>query len=133
MKYSLDILALGETRCKMIDKETLDQGNIYLLRKIRWSWKRRCRDDDDTKGAEKALTEWRDVYSRFLRTKFKSKQRNMSFIVCYAPTNDFPEKRKDEYYEELQRVIDEIPEKDMKIVIGDFNAKLEEIIKGYRM
>ncbi|XP_068241103.1 craniofacial development protein 2-like [Palaemon carinicauda] len=48
----------------------------------------------------------------------------MSIIVCYAPTNDSPEERKDEYYEELRRIIDEIPERDMKIVIGALNAKV---------
>ncbi|XP_068218450.1 craniofacial development protein 2-like [Palaemon carinicauda] len=48
----------------------------------------------------------------------------MSIIVCYAPTNDSSEERKNEYPEELQSLIDKIPERDMRIVIGDFNAKL---------
>ncbi|XP_068207464.1 craniofacial development protein 2-like [Palaemon carinicauda] len=76
-----------------------------------------------TPRAEKALTEWRAVNSRLLLAKFRSIQCNMSIIVCYAPTNDSPEERNDEYYEELQSVIGEIPERDMKIVIGDFNGK----------
>ncbi|XP_068229081.1 craniofacial development protein 2-like [Palaemon carinicauda] len=46
------------------------------------------------------------------------------YYSCYAPTNDSPEELNDEYYEELQNVIDEIPKRDMKIVIGDFNAKV---------
>ncbi|XP_068246788.1 craniofacial development protein 2-like [Palaemon carinicauda] len=74
-----------------------------------------------TPRTEKASTEWRDVNTRLLLTKFKSKQCTMSIIVCYAPTNDSPEERKDEYFEQLQMVIDEIPERDIKIVIGDFN------------
>ncbi|XP_068237042.1 craniofacial development protein 2-like [Palaemon carinicauda] len=48
----------------------------------------------------------------------------MSILVCYAPANDSPEERKDEYYEELQGLIDEIPGRNLKIVIGDFNAKV---------
>ena len=48
----------------------------------------------------------------------------MSVIVCYAPTNESPEEIKDEFYAELQNVIDEIPERDMKIVVGDMNAKV---------
>ncbi|XP_068238342.1 craniofacial development protein 2-like [Palaemon carinicauda] len=48
----------------------------------------------------------------------------MNIIVCYSPSNDSPEERKDEYHEELQRVVDEIRERDMKIVIGDFNAEV---------
>ncbi|XP_068232081.1 craniofacial development protein 2-like [Palaemon carinicauda] len=48
----------------------------------------------------------------------------MSIIVCYTQTNDSHEERRDEYYEELLSVIVEIPERDMKIVIGDLNAKV---------
>ncbi|XP_068210383.1 craniofacial development protein 2-like [Palaemon carinicauda] len=48
----------------------------------------------------------------------------MSVIVCYAPTNDSPEERKDEYYGELHTVIDKIPERDVKIVTGNLNAKV---------
>ncbi|XP_068250309.1 craniofacial development protein 2-like [Palaemon carinicauda] len=62
--------------------------------------------------------------------KFRSKQSNMPIKVCYGPTNDSSEERKDEYYEELQRVIDEIPERDMKILIGDFNAKVRRDNQG---
>ena len=35
----------------------------------------------------------------------------MSVIVCYAPKNEFPDEIKDEFYAELQNVIDEIPER----------------------
>ncbi|XP_068208384.1 craniofacial development protein 2-like [Palaemon carinicauda] len=77
-----------------------------------------------TPRAEKALSEWRAVNSKLILANLKSRQCNMSIIVCYAPTNDSPEEKKEEYYEEIRSVIDEIPERDMKIVIGDFNAKV---------
>ncbi|XP_068222170.1 uncharacterized protein [Palaemon carinicauda] len=48
----------------------------------------------------------------------------MSVIVSYAPTYDCPEERKDEHNEELQRVIEEIQEGNMGIVIGDLNTKV---------
>ncbi|XP_068235571.1 craniofacial development protein 2-like [Palaemon carinicauda] len=48
----------------------------------------------------------------------------MSIIGCYAPSNDSREERKDEYYEELQSVVDENPDRDIKIEIGDFNTKV---------
>ncbi|XP_068213353.1 craniofacial development protein 2-like [Palaemon carinicauda] len=77
-----------------------------------------------TPMAEKSLTEWRAVNIRLFPAKFKSKQCNVSIIVCYAPAIDSSQERKDEYYEELQSVIDEIPESDRKIVICDFNGKV---------
>ncbi|XP_068227954.1 craniofacial development protein 2-like [Palaemon carinicauda] len=77
-----------------------------------------------TPRGEKELTEWRAVNSRLILGKFKLKQCNMSIIVCFAPTNNSPEERKDEYYEELQSIIDEIPERYMKIEMGDFSGKV---------
>ncbi|XP_068211714.1 craniofacial development protein 2-like [Palaemon carinicauda] len=77
-----------------------------------------------TLRAEKALTKWRAVNSRLLLVKFKTKQCHMSIIVCYKPKYDSHEERKDEYYEELQSVINEIPMRDMKIAIGDFSARV---------
>ncbi|XP_068222130.1 craniofacial development protein 2-like [Palaemon carinicauda] len=54
----------------------------------------------------------------------------MSIIVRYAPTDDAPEEIKKEYYEGLQNLMDEIPERDMKIVIGYFNAKFVKTHQG---
>ncbi|XP_068208485.1 craniofacial development protein 2-like [Palaemon carinicauda] len=124
MKYSLDIFALSETRCKGIGKETLDQGNMYIYSGRSYGVGREWIGMMMTSRTEKALIDWRAVNSRLLLPKFKSKQCNQSIIVCYTPTNDSPEERKDEYYEELLSVIDEIHVRDMKIVIGDFNAKV---------
>ncbi|XP_068241177.1 craniofacial development protein 2-like [Palaemon carinicauda] len=123
-EYSLDILALSETYCKRVKKETLDQGNIFIYSGRSDGVGREGVEMMMTPRAEKALTEWRVVNSRLLLAKFKSKQCNMSIIICYAPTNDSLEERKDEHYEEMQRVIDGIPERDIKFLIGDFNAKV---------
>ncbi|XP_068227967.1 craniofacial development protein 2-like [Palaemon carinicauda] len=77
-----------------------------------------------TSKAEKELMEWKEVNTRLLLVKYKLMQCNMSLLVYYAPTNDSPEEMKDEYYEELQNVIDEIPERGMEIVMGDLSAKV---------
>ncbi|XP_068201619.1 craniofacial development protein 2-like [Palaemon carinicauda] len=130
MKYSLDILFLSEARCKGIDKETLDQGNIHIYSGRSDGVGREGVGMMMTPKAEKALTEWRVVYSRLLLAKFKSKECNMSIMVCYAPINDSLEERKDEYYKELQRIIGEIPERIMKIVNGDFNTKVGKNNQG---
>ncbi|XP_068204685.1 uncharacterized protein [Palaemon carinicauda] len=46
----------------------------------------------------------------------------MSVIICYAPSNDSSEERKDEHYDDLHVIIDEIPERDMKTVMSDHDA-----------
>ncbi|XP_068245373.1 uncharacterized protein [Palaemon carinicauda] len=104
MIYGLDIGALSETHCKEIGKETLDQGNTYIYSGRSDGGGREGVGMRITPIAEKALTEGRVVNSRLLLAKSNSKQCNTSIIVRYAPTNDSPKERKDEYYEELQRV-----------------------------
>jgi endonuclease/exonuclease/phosphatase family metal-dependent hydrolase len=49
----------------------------------------------------------------------------------YAPTEDKDDDIKDRFYEEQQQVFDQFPRYYMKILVGDFNAKLgrEDIFK----
>jgi exonuclease III len=49
----------------------------------------------------------------------------------YAPTKDKIDDVKDWFYEELERVFDKFPKYHMKILLGDFNAKVgrEDIFK----
>jgi hypothetical protein len=42
----------------------------------------------------------------------------------HAPTEEKSDDSKDSLYEELQQVFDDFPKYHMKIVLGDFNAKL---------
>ncbi|KAL9983220.1 hypothetical protein ACROYT_G005359 [Oculina patagonica] len=43
---------------------------------------------------------------------------------CYAPTNTAADDQKDEFYSSLQGVLDHITRRDIKILLGDFNAKI---------
>ncbi|XP_068234190.1 uncharacterized protein [Palaemon carinicauda] len=51
----------------------------------------------------------------------------MNIKVCYALPYNLPEERKDDYYEEVYSVVDEIPVRNMEIGIGDLNA---EVVKN---
>jgi hypothetical protein len=42
----------------------------------------------------------------------------------HAPCDDTSDDIKDSFYEELGRVFDQFPRYDMKILLGDFNAKV---------
>jgi exonuclease III len=45
-------------------------------------------------------------------------------LNVHAPTEDKTDNVKDSFYEELERVCDKFPKYHMKILLGDFNAKL---------
>jgi exonuclease III len=52
-------------------------------------------------------------------------------LNIHAPTEDNTDDVKDSFYEELERVFDKFPKYHMKILLGDFNAKVgrEDIFK----
>ena len=55
----------------------------------------------------------------------------MNVIQCYAPTNDREDQVKDQFYHRLQSVINNFPERDITILMGDLNAKIGRDSIGY--
>jgi hypothetical protein len=46
-------------------------------------------------------------------------------LNVHAPTEDKDDDMKDSFYEELEQVFDQFPRYHTKILLGDFNAKIE--------
>nr|KAG5707728.1 hypothetical protein BaRGS_003303 [Batillaria attramentaria] len=61
---------------------------------------------------------------RILSARFNSKGRKVTILQCYAPTNMADEEEKENFYEQLQAVLDKAPKRDLKILMGDLNAKV---------
>jgi endonuclease/exonuclease/phosphatase family metal-dependent hydrolase len=49
---------------------------------------------------------------------------NIIVLNAHAPTEEKSDDSKDSFYEELEQVFDHFPKYHMKILLGDFNAKL---------
>ena len=83
--------------------------------------------------AQRALIGWEPVSSRIITAKFTSKRKNINLhiIQCYAPTNDADDEKKDEFYLQLQAIVEKASTKDMFMMMGDFNAKIGSDNTGY--
>ena len=67
---------------------------------------------------------WTHISDRLNRARFQSRHRKLTFIQCYAPTNDKEEEVKQEFYDKLQSIRNAVPKHDICLVIGDMNAKI---------
>ena len=83
--------------------------------------------------AQQAFVGWEPVSPRIVCAQFltRKKEIKLNVIQCYAPTNDADEDKKGTFYQQLQDVIDSKGNKDITIVMGDFNAKCGADITGY--
>ena len=77
-----------------------------------------------SKLATKALIEWVPVSPRIITARFNSKDRKVTLINCYAPANNTTDELKQEFFDSLQRVLDHTPRRDIRILMGDLNAKI---------
>jgi len=83
------------------------------------------------RGKEHLVLDFRKVNERLCVLRLKGRFKNYSLINVHAPHNESTEADKDDYYEALATAYDELPAHDIKIVVGDFNAKVgkEEVFR----
>ena len=74
--------------------------------------------------ANGALLSWNPVSSRIALARFKGRPFNLTVVSVYAPTLPSDTSVKDEFYQQLQSVIDEVPRNDVLVIAGDWNARV---------
>ncbi|RUS77418.1 hypothetical protein EGW08_014821 [Elysia chlorotica] len=126
-EYSMKIMGLCETRWTEADRRTLVGGETIIYSGHEDGHVRVHEHEvgmiiaPDTVGASIA---WEPVSPRILTARFTSKGRTFTIIQCYSPTNAAKDQEKEEFYEKLQATFNKAPRRDMKIVMGDINAKV---------
>ena len=62
---------------------------------------------------------------RMISVHFQDKPFNITVNQAYAPTNNAEEAEVEQFYEDLQDLLELTPTKDVLFFIGDLNAKVE--------
>ena len=60
-----------------------------------------------------------------ISVRFQGKPFSITVIQVYAPTSNAEEAEAEQFYEDLQDLLELIPPKDVIFTIGDWNAKIE--------
>ena len=63
---------------------------------------------------------------RMIFVRFQSKPFNITVIQVYAPTTNAEEAEVEQFYEDLQDLLELTPKKDVLFILGDWNAKVKK-------
>ena len=134
-KYKLAILGMCETRWTKSGRRRLTTGEVILYSGHE--------EDDAThtegvalmlrKEAQQALIGWEAKGPRLMTASFRTSQKKikMNIILGYAPTNTSSVEAKNDFYEKLESVLNSLDDKDVNILMGDFNAKVDNENEGF--
>ena len=61
---------------------------------------------------------------RMISVRFQGKPFHITVIQVYAPTSNAEEAEAEQFYEDLQDLLELTPKKDVLFIIGDWNANI---------
>src|SRR5688572_22921994 len=76
------------------------------------------------KRAARALLGYTTIGSRLIKARFRTATGKTTIIQVYAPTAASTEGEIEEFYENLQRMVHNIPSQKLLINMGEFNTKV---------
>ncbi|KAL5248275.1 hypothetical protein ACHWQZ_G017455 [Mnemiopsis leidyi] len=123
-EYGLELLGVTETHMPGSGNQTLGNGAVLMFSGRADGVRRSGVGIILSKKMKNSLISYTPVSDRVITARLHSKHINISVTVVYAPTEDAEPGTKDAFYRELNDVQSELPAHDIKLVLGDFNARV---------
>ena len=129
-EYHLDAIAVTETH--LIDKFESKVGGYTFFNSGETTIKRNGVGLLLSPLLADNLASLEQHSSRIITARIYMRHVNLSIICCYAPTNEASDTAKNTFYRKLEKIIKDTPRHDVKLLLGDFNAKLSNDNHGFQ-
>lgn len=120
-KYGINIAALQETKQK---GNIIIQIENYILFNSGGENRMLGAGFMIHRNLQNLIVKFDAINERMCVIRFRGRYRKITIVNAHAPTEEKEEDEKDKFYEVLEKIIEKIPIYDIKIVLGDFNAKV---------
>ena len=77
-----------------------------------------------SEGMRRYVTSWKCISERIVVVKLKVAKECYTLVQAYAPTDDSISEAKDQFYAEMQKVVENVGRRETLIVMGDLNARV---------
>ena len=121
-RVSIDILGISELKWTGMGEFKSDDHYIY------YSWQESLRRNGEViivkKRVQNVVLECNPKNDRMISVRFQGKPFNTTVILVYAPISNAEEAEVEQFYEDLQDLVELTPKNDVLFIIGDWNAKV---------
>ena len=121
-RYSWNVLGISEVRWLNFGEATIDKGHEI--------WYSGEQDKHElgvaimvNKDTTNSVISWQSVSSRIIPIRLSCMPQNITIVQVYASMSNATDEKSEDFYNELETVLTNIPKKDIPIVQGDWNAK----------
>ena len=121
-RVNIDILGISKVRWTGMDEFNSDDHYIHYCGQE--SLRRNGVAIMVNKRVQNAVLGCNLKNDRMISVRFPSKPFNITVIQVYAPTSNAEEAEVEQFYEDLQNLLELTPKKDVLFIIGDWNAKV---------